>query len=219
MKFKFFLLSIVGTVFLLALSYLKIFPMSMVEVLGFSTGAVCVWLTVKEDVLNWPIGIANGIFFVILFFQSHLFGDMAINIIYIILGFLGWYWWLKGGKNKTELKVSRTPFAENIILIIVGIAATYLMTLYFKNIGDASPFLDGLTTVLSLIAQYMLTRKYIENWYLWITADVFYIYLYIIKNLYLTGILYAIFLAMCIIGLKQWRQSRKTALNKVAIVR
>jgi nicotinamide mononucleotide transporter len=214
MKLRFYLFSVIGTIFLLLLSSLKIFPMSMIEVLGFSTGAVCVWLTVKEDVLNWPIGIANGIFFVILFFQARLFGDMTINIVYIILGFLGWYWWLKGGKNKTGLKVSKTPYVENIILIIIGIVATYAMTVYLKNIGDASPFLDGLTTVLSFIAQYMLTRKYIENWYLWIMADIFYIYLYIIKNLYLTSILYILFLTMCVIGLKQWRQSGKKTLSK-----
>jgi nicotinamide mononucleotide transporter len=219
MKFKFFLLSIVGTVFLLLLSYLKILPMSMIEVLGFSTGAVCVWLATREDVMSWPIGIANGIFFVILFFQARLYGDMGINILYIVLGILGWYWWLKGGKNKSELKVASTPVITKATLVVVGIIGTYGMMKYLGSIGDVSPFLDGLTTVLSLIAQYMLTRKYIENWYVWIMADVFYIYLYFIKNLYLTGILYVLFIIMCIIGLKRWRQSRKTALNRVAIVK
>jgi nicotinamide mononucleotide transporter len=189
--------------------------MSVTEVLGFATGAVSVWLMTKEDVLSWPIGIANGIFFVILFFQSRLFGDMGINILYIILGFFGWYWWLRGGKNKTELKVSNTPIPTGIILIILGVFGTYGMTLYLNSIGDASPFLDAFTTVLSIIAEFMLTRKYIQNWYIWITADVIYVYLYMTKGLYLTGILYVMFLTMCIIGLRQWKKSRKTALNLV----
>lgn len=76
-----------------------------------------------------------------------------------------------------------------------------------QSVNDSTPFLDALTTVLSLVAQYMLTRKLLENWYVWITVDVIYIGLYIYKDLYLTGFLYAIFLCMCIVGLVQWRKA------------
>lgn len=185
-------------------------PLSMTETLAFITGGITVWLTVKENIWNWPIGIANSAFFVILFLEAKLYADMALQVVYIILGFLGWYWWLFGGKNKAKLTIEKTPITTAIILGVVGILGTIGATYYLRSIGDSAPFLDGLTTVLSLIAQYLLTKKYLENWYVWITADVIYIGLYAYKHLYLTSILYAIFLVMCIIGFNEWRATRKT---------
>ena len=185
-------------------------PLSMTETLAFITGGITVWLTVKENIWNWPIGIANSIFFVVLFLGAKLYADMALQVIYIVLGFLGWYWWLFGGKNKDKLTIEKTPIKTVIILIIIGILGTVGATYYLQSIGDSAPFLDGLTTVLSLIAQYLLTKKYLENWYVWITADVIYIGLYAYKHLYLTSILYVIFLVMCIIGFNEWRTTRKT---------
>ncbi len=132
---------------------------------------------------------------------------MSLQFVYIILGILGWYWWLRGGENKSHLLVSHAP---RLILIILGISTlitTYGMTLFLQSVNDSAPLWDALTTVLSLAAQFLLTKKYIENWYSWIIADIIYIFLYFYKDLYLTGILYAIFLIMCIIGLKQWQKS------------
>jgi nicotinamide mononucleotide transporter len=133
-------------------------------------------------------------------------------VVYIILGFLGWYWWLYGGKNKTELKVQDINVKTAITLAIITIACTWLMTLYLRTINDAAPFWDALTTVLSLVAQYLLTKKILQNWYVWIFADIIYIALYAYKNLYLTSGLYFIFLCMCIRGVIEWKASRKLAL-------
>ena len=72
------------------------------------------------------------------------------------------------------------------------------------GIGDASPFLDALTTVLSVEAQYLMTRKVIEHWWIWMAADIIYIYLYASRNLYLTSLLYVVFFAMCVVGLRDW---------------
>lgn len=203
---------IIGTIIsaLLIIASLKhIVYLDITEVLGFITGAAAVWLTAKENVWNWPIGIANAAFFTILFWNAKLFADMGLQIVYIILGFLGWYWWLKGGENKTELKVSKTTKNEWVVLLSIGLVCTYIMTLYLRSVSDSAPFLDALTTVMSLIAQYMLTKKLIENWYIWISADVIYIGLYFYKNLYLTGILYFIFMLMCVGGLRHWKKSLK----------
>jgi len=181
--------------------------LQLTEVLAFITGGVCVWLIVKQNIWNWPIGIANDLFFVVLFLQARLFADMSLQVVYVFLGFLGWFWWLNGGREATELTVSRVSPAQCVVLVILAAAATYGGTLYLQSVKDSAPFLDALTTVLSLIAQYMLTRKYIENWWVWISADVIYIGLYAYKHLYLTSVLYGIFLSMCIVGLLQWTQS------------
>ena len=182
-------------------------PIGLTEVLGFITGAICVLLIVEENIWNFPIGIANNIFFIILFISAGLYGDMGLQVIYIALAFHGWYKWLCGGTNRTSLQVSKTSIKMWIILILVGTVSTWILTLYLARIHDTAPFLDALTTILSLIAQYLLNLKRIENWWIWITADVIYIGLYMYKGLYLTSVLYAIFILMCIAGLRAWHRS------------
>jgi nicotinamide mononucleotide transporter len=182
-------------------------PMGITEVLGFLTGAAAVWLVVRENVWNWPVGIANSAFFVVLFFQARLFADAGLNVLYVVLGCLGWYWWLRGGENRTALRVGRVSARHAGVLAGLGVVATAGMTILLERVGDAAPFPDALTTVLSLIAQYMLTRKLLENWAVWITADVIYIGLYLSRDLYLTALLYAVFLGMCVAGLVRWRRT------------
>jgi nicotinamide mononucleotide transporter len=188
-------------------SLLHRLPMDITEVLGFVTGAWSVWLTVKENVWNWPIGIANSAFYVIVFAHSRLFADSSLNGLYVALGFLGWYWWLKGGENRSVLHVGRTNAITALILVVLGAAGTIGMTRFLETVHDSAPFLDAVTTVLSLIAEFMLARKLLENWYVWIAADVIYIGLYSYRSLYLTSVLYAIFLAMCIAGWMRWSRS------------
>ncbi len=186
--------------------------LSLTEVFGFITGAVCVWLTVKEHLWNWPIGIANNVFFIALFWQTRLYADMGLQFVYIVLGALSWYWWLHGGQSRSPLRVSCVPVSVALGVALLSVVSTFGMTLYLQRIHDAAPFWDALTTVLSLAAQYLLTRKWLENWWVWLTADAVYIGLYGFKHLYLTGALYALFLGMCVIGLKQWRKSLAEAL-------
>lgn len=182
-------------------------PYSLTEALGFVTGAACVYLVVRRNVWNFPVGIANNLFFLVLFGQARLYGDAGLQIIYIALGVQGWVWWLRGGENHTRLRVNRAP--PRVLLILAGLVVlgTSGLMLALQLARGAAPFLDAFTTVLSLAAQYLLNRKSIENWYLWITADVLYIYLYIVRDLQLTALLYAVFLGLCLAGLWQWRQA------------
>lgn len=192
---------------LLYLSISKVIPVTIVETMGFISGALCVLLVVKQNIWNFPIGIANNIVFIILFLSSRLFGDMVLQIIYIGLAITGWWQWVYGGQNRTELKVSHITIVESIVLCLIGVLAILLLHKYFIKVGDAAPLLDATTTVLSLIAQYLLNSKRIENWYIWIITDVIYIILYIQKSLYLTSVLYALFIIMCVAGLVMWRRS------------
>jgi nicotinamide mononucleotide transporter len=193
-------------------------PLDLTEVLGFVSGAWCVWLTVKENIWNWPIGLLNSAFFLVLFLRAHLFADSSLQVVYLVLGVLGWYWWLRGGDGQSTLPITRTSVRAALILTGVLIIATMAMTVVLQRIDDAAPFLDALTTVLSLIAQYMLTRKLLENWLVWLTADAIYVGLYIAKGLPLTAILYAIFFAMCVAGLRRWRATMPAQLPLRAVL-
>ena len=182
-------------------------PPSLTEALGFVTGGVCVYLVVKENVWNFPVGIANSAFFLVLFAGARLYGDAALQVVYIALGFQGWYLWLRGGVNRTPLHVGR---ASRRLLLGVGafvVVGTIALTVFFRYVNDSAPFLDALTTVLSLGAQYLLNRKAVENWLLWMTADVLYVYLYFARGLQLTAVLYFVFLCLCVAGLRAWLKS------------
>ena len=182
--------------------------MNWTEILGAVTGAASVLLAVRESAWNWPVGIANNVFFLILFWHSKLYADATLQIVYIVISFFGWWNWLRGGTGHTELPVSRTTATSAVLLVIITAATTTLLTLILHRFTDSSvPFWDGITTALSLTAQYMLSRKLLENWWVWMSADVIYIGLYCYKSLYLTGVLYLVFFAMCVAGYSGWRKS------------
>jgi nicotinamide mononucleotide transporter len=179
--------------------------MSWTEFLGFITGAICVWLCVKENVWNWPTGIANNIFYIVVFWASGLYADSLLQWIYIAISIYGWWNWLHGGAAHSKLKVSRATLpGMGLYVLLTALGTIVFYELLQRYTNSTVPLWDGLTTALSLVAQYMLTRKLVENWWFWIVADVIYIALYAYKHLLLTSLLYAIFLAMCIVGLRQW---------------
>lgn len=182
--------------------------MSWTEILGFVTGAASVLLAVRESAWNWPIGIANNIFFLILFWKAKLYADAILQIVYVVISFFGWWNWLRGGKGRTELPISETSAREGILLAFYTTGASALLIVCLHRYTDnAAPFADGVTTALSLAAQYMLSRKLIENWWVWMSADIIYVGLYCYKSLYLTGGLYVVFLGMCIAGYTRWKRS------------
>ncbi|MER5764812.1 nicotinamide riboside transporter PnuC [Streptomyces sp. NPDC002082] len=183
---------------------------SWTEILGFVTGAVCVWLVARQHIANWPIGIANNVFFIVLFAQAGLYADAGLQIVFIALAAYGWWSWTHGGGpgTSTALPVRRTTAAEWTALAAAGAVAVLGLTLLLSRATDSTvPFWDALTTGLSLAATYGQCRKLVESWWLWIAADLVYIPLYAYKGLYLTSLLYVGFLALCVAGLLGWRRS------------
>jgi nicotinamide mononucleotide transporter len=184
--------------------------MTWIEVLGFITGAISVAFAVRESVWNWPVGVANNVFFFILFWKAKLYADALLQVVYVIISIYGWWNWLRGGVGHSKLPITKTRLQMGLLLVPVTALSTAVMAFVLHKFTDSQvPFWDGLTTALSLTAQYMLSRKLLQNWWVWMTADVIYILLYCYKALYLTGILYAVFFAMCIAGYTGWRKSFK----------
>ncbi|MFD7628313.1 nicotinamide riboside transporter PnuC [Streptomyces sp. NPDC059851] len=184
--------------------------MSWTEVLGFATGALCVWLVARQHIANWPVGIANNVFFAVLFTQAGLYADAGLQIVFIALAAYGWWSWTHGGGPGTAgaLPVRRTTPTEWAALAAAGAVGVLALTLLLDRATDSTvPFWDALTTGLSLTATYGQCRKLVESWWLWIAADLVYIPLYAYKGLYLTAALYVGFLALCVAGLVGWRRT------------
>jgi nicotinamide mononucleotide transporter len=179
---------------------------NLLEIAGFVTGALSVWLAVRQSPWNWPFGVANAVFFFLLFLRERLYGDMALQVLFTAICLLGWYRWLFGGENHSRLHVTRITKSAALIYAAAGVVATAIFTPYLRSVNDASPFLDALTTVLSVEAQYLMTRKVIEHWLVWMAADAIYVWLYTDRGLYPTATLYVLFFAMCVAGWRDWRR-------------
>jgi nicotinamide mononucleotide transporter len=201
------LASLTAAVALMALAGLQLRTSSALEAVSVVTGALCVWLTVRESIWNFPLGLANVATFCVVFFGARLYADAGLQVVYFVLGLAGWYLWLHGGARRTALRVSRVGRTEALAVVIAGALLTAVLWLVLHHAGGSATFFDALTTSISLCAQWLLNRKYVESWYAWIAADLVYIPLYAYKGLYLTAALYAVFLVMATLGLLRWRAS------------
>ncbi|RAY13517.1 nicotinamide riboside transporter PnuC [Actinomadura craniellae] len=181
-------------------------PTSWAELLGFGTGVVTVWFVVRQNILNWPLGLANVILLGLVFLDSGLYADAGLQIVYVALQAYGWWQWLHGGRDHGPLAVTRTTRAEWAALLTAGALTAAALTWLLSTHTDSTvPFWDATTTAISLMATYGQCRKRLESWWLWITADLIYIPLYAHKGLHLTSGLYVIFLGLCVLGLLSWR--------------
>ncbi len=184
------------------------------EATSFVTGSVCVWLTVKQSVWNFPVGLVNVATFGTVFYHARLFADAGLQVVYFVLGVVGWYLWLYGGEKRTRLKVGRASANELAILIGFVLVGAVGLWQWLERIGGSASFWDAVTTSISLASQWLLNRKRLESWIGWIVVDVIYVPLYIYKELYLTAFLYSLFLTMAVMGFRAWRASwRQTTLT------
>lgn len=181
------------------------------EAASFVTGAICVWLTVKESIWNFPIGLLNVATFSVVFFKSRLFADAGLQVVYFVLGVIGWRLWLRGGEDRTQLRISRAPALELLLIAAFVVGGTLGLRQLLHLAGGSASFWDALTTSLSLASQWLLNRKRLESWAGWILVDAIYVPLYIYKELYLTAILYAIFFAMAVMGWRAWQRTFRDA--------
>lgn len=171
-------------------------------------GIVSVFLSVRENIWSWPTGIVNVSLFFVLFQRSGLYSDMGLQAIYFALSVYGWYEWLYGGKGHTALAVSRTPPRVWGLLAVIAIATWATLGRITSHLPGASiPYVDAATTTSSLVAQWMMTRKLLENWLIWLVVDVAYVAMFIYKGLYLTAVNYAVYLVLAVMGFVAWKRS------------
>lgn len=187
------------------------FAIHWTEVLGFLTGAVCVFLAARRNILNFPIGIANNLVFVVLFVGAALYADAGLQVVYLVLGVQGWVAWARRRPAAEEGFARSTPRRAVLPLLAAAIAGTALLTVVLTAFTNSTTeFADASTTAVSLVAQYMLNRRWIENWFVWIAVDIAYVALYVGKGLWITGALYLLFIGLCVGGYRAWSRQRGT---------
>jgi len=180
--------------------------MNWIELTATVFGLACVLLTIRESIWCWPTGLVQVLLFIYIFYEAKLYSDAILHVIYVFLQIYGWHHWLYGGARRNALPVTqlRRSFAfwiAGVLLATVGWG--WIMASY----TDASvPYGDAYTSAASLAAQWLLARKKLESWLLWISVDVVAVGIYYYKELYFTTGLYAVFLVLATIGYLRWRR-------------
>ncbi|MCT1523478.1 nicotinamide riboside transporter PnuC [Sphingobacterium hotanense] len=187
--------------------YQQFLETSLLEWLATISGFVCVFLAAKQNIWNWPISIISVSLYLYIFYQAKLYGDSTLQIYFLGTAVYGWYYWNRRAHSEekpiTSFNSKQLGLTIAIILSIAGILGYFLDQ---KTDSDV-PYIDGFCTATSLVAQFLMTRKVLQNWLLWVFVDLCYIPLYFHKDLILTAILYIAFTIIAWNGYRDWRKS------------
>lgn len=177
------------------------------ELVSFVLAMITVWLTIRQNHWAWLFTIVSSLTYAGVFFHSRLYGDMGLQFVFVAAALWGWYQWLYGGDPDDGLRVSRLPPVGKLVCFAGWLLGFALLAMFLRAFTNTDvPAMDGFLTAGSLLGTLLLSRKKIENWKVWIVVDVLYVGLYAYKQLWLTAVLYALFVYMALQGLRAWRQ-------------
>lgn len=202
------------------------YKLSYIEAIGTVFGILCIWLASYEKIINFLFGVLNVTLFAMIFYQIHLYANMLLQIIFLLINIYGIYSWSRSGNEKLHIRwLSRK---NQILIILVAIISTVILALYINQIfsfltiyivkiinlvihvsmpvfvPDTMPWLDALITILSIIAMVQMAIKLIENWVLWLLVDILSIVLYASQGIYFIALEYMILSLIVTKGLIQW---------------
>lgn len=181
----------------------------IVEVSGAILGILYIFFSIKQSIYTWPTGLLTSLLYIYVFFQSKFYADMALQVYYVGISIYGWYFWLKGGKtnNKKEVPLKRASLKLLLPLSLCTLVIYFtILYILLYHTDSPVPYLDSLTTTLSIVATWMLARKIIEHWLIWIFTDLLSAGMYIYKGLWATTILFIVYTVMACIGYFQWKK-------------
>lgn len=179
------------------------------EIFGAVTGLIFVILEVKQNKWFWPLGLISAIVYTYVFFEAKFYADASLQIYFVAISIYGWYYWAKGREEK-ELPIIR--LSPKLAVLLSGVTLMVWALIYFvliKFTDSPVPLGDSFTTSTAIVANWLLARKYIEQWFLWIVSNVACVGLYIYKGLDYTAVLYFIFAAMSVYGYIEWRKAMR----------
>lgn len=180
-----------------------------IELLGAVLGISFVFFSIRQNILTWPVGLLTSALYVWVFFESKLYADMGLQVYYVVVSIYGWYAWLYGDKtdHKSAIKITRLTAQMAIKLAVISFLIYILLWYILKNFTDSTvPIADSLATALSIVGTWMLARKILENWFVWLFVDAFSIGLFFYKELYPTVILFAVYTVMSVVGYLEWKK-------------
>lgn len=197
--------------------------MDYLELFGVTTGLIYLYLEIKQQRLMWVLGLISSFVYIFVFFHSKIYAYMTLNVYYVIISLYGFFQWT--GKTKHfEVKDSSTVASEsnikkptivyrrlNLKLFLELFFVTVLIFVIIYNVllrftDSPVPVGDALTTALGIVATWMLARRYLEQWPCWIIADLISVYVYYLRDLYPTMILYAFYAIMAVVGWLNWKK-------------
>lgn len=179
-----------------------------IELLGAILGLAYIFFSIRQSIFTWPVGLLTSVLYVWVFFQSKLYADMGLQVYYVAISIYGWYEWLFGNTAQhSPLKVSRITPKMGAALLSVSLFIFFLIWFVLDQYTDSPvPVADSLATSLSIVATWMLARKILEHWLVWIFVDIFSIGLFWYKDLIPTVILFAVYAVMAFVGYFEWKK-------------
>jgi nicotinamide mononucleotide transporter len=182
-----------------------------VELAGFITTALGIWLTTKRLLICWPVVLAADVLYLVVFYRARLLSDALLQLFFIAFTLYGWWHWWRGVREEGEVRVEPLAFGPFLIAIGAGITGSFILGEIAKHLHAALPWLDAALASFSLVGSWWQARKHIANWVLWIVVNLIYIGEYIYKDLWITAVLYAGLVILAILGLRDWRRAAQTA--------
>lgn len=180
-------------------------PLSAGDLFGFATGLLCVGLTVRASIWNFPTGIVNSLTLGLVFLQTRLYADATLQVLFILLSAQGWWLWANGRGGRPDDPVGRASPRHHALLAGGVILAVPVLWWGLTLVKGASPWIDSAITAASVAAQVLLNQRKLETWAWWIGIDLVSIPLYWSRGLPLIAVLYIVFLFMCVQGWRSWR--------------
>ena len=193
-----------------------------IETIAFMSGVVNIYLLTRCSLWNWLFGIITVSLYAIIFFNTKLYADMDLQGVFLIFQFYGLYQWCYGSNEKKPIAMQIINHSTCLSLALAAIMLFVGISFILQHCTDSiTIYADATITTLSLIAQWMMSKKYLHHWLLWIVIDLISINLYISKSLYLTSLLYLVFMLLCIKGYYQWKETlnKSTSSHSIALVK
>jgi len=184
----------------------------MLEVLGVILGLLYLWFGYRASILVWAVGIVMSAIYIVVYYRAGIYADVGINVYYVLAGIYGWITWIRKAQNERPMPVSFAPRRYFMPLALLFLITFVIIAAILINFTDSTiPYGDSFTTALSIVALWMLSRKYVEQWLVWIAVDVVCVWLYLYKGLYPTAGLYALYSVIAVFGYLRWRSLAKLA--------
>lgn len=183
-------------------------PVTWLEAIAFLLALATVAFTIYVDPVAWPLALVSSLLYFGLFWKSRLYGDASLQILFAVLALWGWWQWLRGtGDDGEALKIQQLSGRGRWRAVVTLAIAWPVIGIFLRSYTDTDvPWWDAFPTAASIIGQWLLGRKYVENWLAWMIVNVVSITLYVHKLLWLTAVLYALFLLMSFVGWRAWQR-------------